>query len=108
MDYKKKYREIKRENKSLMDRIEDLKFEISNMKNSQEKLDDYSNHLIYELEGMRRNFLDVLNELHKCREEYNILRKILIQEKRFMILKLKISNTLVDIKYKLRSIFRIK
>ena len=108
MDYKKKYKEAKQRNKSLMDKIEDLKFEISNMKNSQEEIDEYSNYLINELEDIRHSFLHVISELHRCKEEYAIIKKILLREKKSAMFRLKVSNIALDIKYKLRSIFRIK
>lgn len=108
MDYKKKYKEAKLRNKSLVERIEGLKTEIADMKNYQEELDDYSNCLIDELEDMRYSFLCVIDELNKCKEEYNAIKKILLKEKKSAMLKLKISNMIIDIKYKIYTIFKRK
>ena len=55
MNYKKKYKRQRERNKSLMDRIDDLKLEISEMNNTKSESMERIQNLIDELETIVRN-----------------------------------------------------
>ena len=108
MNYKKKYKRQRERNKSLMDRIDDLKLEISEMNNTKSESMERIQNLIDELETIRQEFLLVMDALDRCKENYNMLRKLIVQNKRIMIFGLKITDLYLNIKDKFRNIFRVR
>ena len=102
MNYKKKYKRQRERNKSLMDRIDDLKLEISEMNNTKSESMERIQNLIDELETIRQEFLLVMDALDRCKENYNMLRKLIVQNKRIMIFGLKITDLYLNIKNKLK------
>ena len=108
MNYKKKYKRQRERNKSLMDRIDDLKLEISEMNNTKSESMERIQNLIDELETIRQEFLFVMEDLDRCKENYNMLRKLIVQNKRIMIFGLKITDLYLNIKDKFRNIFRVR
>lgn len=108
MDYKKRYRKQREKNKSLMDRIEDLKLEISSMNIEKEMSIERVQNLVNELEDIRQEFLLVIKDLERCKENYIMIRKMIIQNKKIAMWNLKIADLYLDIKYKLRNLFRVK
>ena len=100
MNYKKKYKRQRERNKSLMDRIDDLKLEISEMNNTKSESMERIQNLIDELETIRQEFLLVMDDLDRCKENYNMLRKLIVQNKRIMIFGLKITDLYLNIKNK--------
>ena len=108
MNYKKKYKRQRERNKSLMDRIDDLKLEISEMNNTKSESMERIQNLIDELETIRQEFLLVMEDLDRSKENYNTLRKLIVQNKRIMIFGLKITDLYLNIKDKFRNIFRVR
>ena len=108
MNYKKKYKRQRERNKSLMDRIDDLKLEISEMNNTKSESMERIQNLIDELETIRQECLLVMEDLDRCKENYNMLRKLIVQNKRIMIFGLKITDLYLNIKDKFRNIFRVR
>lgn len=108
MDYKKRYRKQREKNKSLMDRIEDLKSEISDLSVEREASIERVQDLVNELEDIRQEFLFVINELDRCKENYIMIRKIVIQNKKIAMFGLKLADIYLDIKYKIMNLFRIR
>ena len=108
MDYKKIYRQTKEKNRTLLDKIEDLKDEISNLKDAQGESYEYTEHLINELEDMRHDFIRVLDDLNKCKDEYIILRNMILKDKKIALFRLKISTALIGIKYKIINVFNFR
>lgn len=108
MNYKKKYKRQRERNKSLMDRIDDLKLEISEMNNTKSESMERIQNLIDELETIRQEFLLVMDDLDRCKENYNMLRELIVQNKRIMIFGLKITDLYLNIKDKFRNIFRVR
>ena len=100
MNYKKKYKRQRERNKSLMDRIDDLKLEISEMNNTKSESMERIQNLIDELETIRQEFLLVMEDLDRCKANYNMLRKLIVQNKRIMIFGLKITDLYLNIKDK--------
>lgn len=108
MDYKKRYKKAREKNKTLVDKIEDLKDEISNLKDAQGESYKYTEHLINELEDIRYEFIRVVDDLNRCKDDYIVLRNMILREKKMALFRLKISSKLIDIKYKLISIFNFR
>ena len=68
MNYKKRYKRQKNRNKILVDRIEDLKSEILNMKNTQSDSMDEVYDMVKELDDIRLEFLSVIRDLERCKD----------------------------------------
>ena len=49
-----------------------------------------------------------MKDLDRCKENYNMLRKLIVQNKRIMIFGLKITDLYLNIKDKFRNIFRVR
>lgn len=108
MDYKKRYRKQREKNKSLMDRIEDLKSEISELNVERYTSIERVQNLVNELEDIRQEFLLVIKDLDRCKENYIMIRKMVVQNKKMAMFNLKIADFYLDIKYKLMTLFRRK
>ena len=50
----------------------------------------------------------VMEDLDRCKENYNMLRKLIVQNKRIIIFGLKITDLYLNIKDKFRNIFRVR
>ena len=108
MDYKKKYKKQKEKNKSLMDRIEELKLDIAELSIEREASIERVQELVDELEDIRLEFLLVINELDRCKESYIMIKKMIIQNKKIAILGFNIVDGYLEFKYKLKNLFKRK
>ena len=102
MSYKERYKKQKKRNKSLIDRIDDLKLQLSSYNTTKTESMERVQSLIDELEYIKNEYIGVIQDLKRCRENYIMLRKVIVQNKKFMIFGLKITDLYLDIKDKFR------
>lgn len=102
MSYKERYKKQKERNKSLIDRIDDLKLQLSSYNTTKTESMERVQSLIDELEYIKNEYIGVIQDLKRCRENYIMLRKVIVQNKKFMIFGLKITDLYLDIKDKFR------
>lgn len=108
MNYKKRYKRQKDKNKILVDRIEDLKDEILNMKNIQSDSMDEVYEMIKELDDIRLEFLSIIRDLERCKDLYKILRNMYIREKKLSLFFMKVTDIFLNVKYKIIDIFKYR
>ena len=108
MNYKKRYKRQKNRNKILVDRIEDLKSDILNMKNTQSDSMDEVYDMIKELDDIRLEFLSVIRDLERCKDLYKILRNMYIRKKKLSLFFMKITDVCLNIKYKIIDTFKYR
>ena len=102
MSYKERYKKQKKRNKSLIDRIDDLKLQLSSYNTTKTESMERVQSLIDELEYIKNEYISIMQDLKRCRENYIMLRKVIVQNKKFMIFGLKITDLYLDIKDKFR------
>lgn len=102
MSYKERYKKQKKRNKSLIDRIDDLKLQLSSYNTTKTESMERVQSLIDELEYIKKEYINVIQDLKRCREDYIMLRKVIVQNKKIMIFGLKITDLYLNIKDKFR------
>ena len=102
MSYKERYKKQKERNKTLIDRIDDLKLQLSSYNTTKTESMERVQSLIDELEYIKNEYISVIQDLKRCREDYIMLRKVIVQNKKIMIFGLKITDLYLNIKDKFR------
>ena len=102
MDYKIKYKEQRKKNKILVDKINALSTEIKDLKSKDGTANEQIDELVSELEEIREEFLLIVNEINIYKENYAKFKDYIVFNKKVRLFGVNLVSKLLDIRYEIK------
>lgn len=102
MDYKIKYKEQRKKNKILVDKINVLSTEIKDLKSKDGTANEQIDELVSELEEIREEFLLIVNEINIYKENYAKFKDYIVFNKKVRLFGVNLVSKLLDIRYEIK------